>query len=110
MPASKLGLFGAAASEAEQLWSMLKGAPSAFTVAPSGADHGVISLVTLAVSQAIPVFSGAPLPLKNSRFRSSKGSCGVSLTVAVSWPVFGSASIRPGSLTTTPDFGSLTVM
>ena len=53
----------------------------------------------------MPVFSGAAVPLKNSSCRSSKGSCGSSEIVAVSRPVLGSASSRPGSLKTTPDCG-----
>ena len=81
-----------------------------WTTTLSGAVQGVRSASTRKVPQAIPVFSGAVEPLKSSNLMSSKGSWGISEIVIVSRPVCGSASISPGSLVTTPDCGSLTLM
>ena len=53
---------------------------------------------------------GARAPPKKSSLKSSKGSWGFSSKVVVSWPVCGSASTSPASLTTTPVSGSSTTM
>src|ERR1700686_5606138 len=69
----------------------------------SGLLHGVMSALVIASPQVWGLASGARGPPLSLSLRSLKGCCGVSLNVAVSWPVAGLAGTVPCTLITTPD-------
>src|SRR6185312_11939628 len=70
-------------------------------------DHGEIDATVVYEPHGPGVLNGARSPPKKCSFRSSKGSCGVSLKVETSCPVTGSGFTSPATLTSTPETGSL---
>src|ERR1700709_537817 len=103
VPAVKDGLLGALASELGQLAEppARPRGPEGGS-APSGLDHGVRVEVVVLVPQVRGVVRAAPSPLKKCRSMSSRGSCGLSVKVALSCPVVGSGVTLPASLVTMP--------
>src|SRR5580692_6786029 len=69
-------------------------------------DQGAIVAAVVYEPQAAGVANGALDPPKKCRFRSSNGSCGVSLKTATSCPVTASGFTSPATLTSVPDTGS----
>src|ERR1043166_6548956 len=110
-PASKVGLCGICPSQPTQPpFGELVIAKASAGVAsfPSGALQGVRRVLVGKEPQVIGVVSGALGPPEKLNWKSSKGSWGLSLKVAVSWPVSRLGSTLPASFTTTPVWGSLT--
>src|SRR5579875_1117644 len=73
-----------------------------------GSDHELSAVVVVYVPHALGIDSGAFGPPKKSTFSCENGSCGLSLNVAVSCPVVGSAVTLPASLSCTPSACAVT--
>src|SRR5689334_4347873 len=115
VPASKEGALGRAEALVEQEpWPAAGVVVSKESVGkaelPSGALQGVKEAVVVCSPQVEGVLSGALAPSKKSSLKSSKGSWGLCWTVVLSCPVLGSGLTLPASFTTTPVWGSETVM
>ena len=67
-----------------------------------GRDHEDSDAVAVLVPQVCGVAMTALWPPKKSRLKRLNGSCGALSIVVVTWPVCGSVSIWPASLTVTP--------